>query len=362
MNKISRIVVSIFICILFVISIFQYSYAASDMDKPHVSSIILDKHQVKPGDTLKITMNIDDASDISTEPESDNKTFLYLKNGSSYTDLFYFTKQSNGVYTSVVTIPATYVNGYYFLSYLVVTDVEGNEYNTYSYSDFPTVYFEVTGASSDESAPVVKAIEIDKHSAVPGDQVTITLEISDENELDLDMFNSYLYLKNDGYESAPFVFERIASRRYKATRTIDNTYLNGRYQFSELSLTDLAGNNYLNTDPSSFSEIYIDITGASDDRSEPEVGSMTIDNHDVKLGDSVTITSELIDDSNIEDNSIRHYLILKNGTFYSEMFLFEQLEGNTYAATIPITEDYYDGTYVPDYYIVSDIKIGRAHV
>ena len=69
--------------------------------------------------------------------------------------------------------------------------------------------FTVKSASKDRKAPVIKKISINKNTVSPGAKVTITCEIQDDSELNLDPERSYLYMKNKSQISQPFVFVKI---------------------------------------------------------------------------------------------------------------------------------------------------------
>ena len=111
----------------------------------------------------------------------------------------------------------------------------------------------MTGASSDKDAPEIKSLEISAHDAVVGDVITVTAEVEDASELD-----SYFSIAMTNGSSAQYAnFKKQESGKYEASFIVTDTYINGTYSLSWISVSDVLGNGGLVSGASSkYPQIY----------------------------------------------------------------------------------------------------------
>lgn len=325
---------------------------AADSEPPSVSSLILDKHNVKPGDSITITCNATDNVKIA-------EAVLTFHKGDHYTELISLSDQGKNTYKAVYKIPDTLVNGTYNLGYFSVSDTSGNQYVTYNPYDYPNMYFTVSDSSGDVSSPKVVSLSSDKEAVVPGDQVTLTCVVEDDSDLDTEITETYLYMENNGHYSLPFLFEKESKGVYTATQTIPSTYLNGTYRVSELVLTDLYGNTFRGGEE--FSDVSFEVSGASGDSTAPVVLSAFADPVDVQAGDTVSFYLQVADDSAISLSPLRTYLTVSSGWFQSKVISFEQLEDGTLYGEITVDPSFRNGAYSLQILSISDV-IGNTTV
>ena len=315
----------------------QMTFAA-DTQPPKVTSLKLNKNLVSPGDKITITCKIKDASKIK-------KAVISFRNGDHYTKDITLKEKKPGVFKATYKVPKTLINGTYCLGYLYVRDSKKNEYVTYDPNDFRQAYFRVTGASQDKTPPVVKSLTIDKTKVSPGDQVTVRLEIEDENKLDTSIESSYLYLKNGSLLSKPFLFVKKSKSVYIATQTIPKTYVNGTYKISELVLTDTAGNTFSSKKKSELPELKFTVKGASKDKTAPVVKKLSFDKRKVKVGDTIHLTLRYKDDSAISLKRLNSYILFTNGVSRTGLITFKKKSDGVLEAEIPVTSSFLKGTY-----------------
>lgn len=334
------------LCLLLAGTVFPQMVFAADRTPPKVSTLKLNTHEVKPGDTIKISCKATDDSEIT-------ELVLNFRNGDYYTQNISLVKTSSGAYAGKYKVPKTLVNGMYSLGYFSVQDKAGNKYQTYDPNDFPGMYFMVTNGSKDKTPPKIRSISFDKKTVAPGDLVTVTLKISDSSGINTDLSESYLYLSNKGHLSEPFVFENKGSGVFTASQLIPNTYINGLYSISEIVLTDKAGNVFIGG--SSYAKFGFTVKKASKDRKAPEILKVALNKTSLKAGDTLKVSLKVADDSAISLERLDTYLVFKCGGYRSKVIAFKDAGNGVISGKLKIDSSFLNGTYTIDILRVSDV-------
>ena len=209
-------------------------YATSDIDKPVMTSITIDKRSVTVGDEVTVTATIEDNSSIRF-------AHLVLQNGQYNSDYIYLESQDDGTYKGSIRISSNYHDGKYTLGWYDIADVAGNEYMEWNFDIHPEIYFVVTGCSNDVDKPELTSIEIDKRSATVGDEVTVTATIEDDSNIRF----AHLVFQNGQYNSDYVYLELQGDGIYKGSFIITNNYHNGKYLLGWYDIADVAGNECL---------------------------------------------------------------------------------------------------------------------
>ena len=120
---------------------FHVEGASGDIDDPVITGLSIDQTSATVGDTVNVTLTVNDENDLASGPLS---TYMTFRNGSFYSGLNYFTKTGDGVYTASIPITNSFVDGTYYFEYLKCTDVIGN-YTVAGPKDYPQVKFRISG-------------------------------------------------------------------------------------------------------------------------------------------------------------------------------------------------------------------------
>ena len=162
---------------------------------------------------------------------------------------------------------------------------------------------------SDVTAPEFKSISVDKKVVKPGDKVTISIDMIDnQSGIDLDR-EVYIEIggENSNQLSSPELLYNEESKKYEFTIEIDGTMPNGIYSISEIYVFDKAGNSasfgVYGENPTDLSdanfEVVDNINGYED-----LIKSVNIDNKKPKFGDTINISVELTNNSYIGELEI----------------------------------------------------------
>ena len=128
--------------------------------------------------------------------------------------------------------------------WLMVYDVHdnGKAYKFQSISDpyyNPDLKFVVSGAQTDNAAPVVESIELDKTDVTVGDVVTITVKITDESGVKGTPSIGYY---SDSSPTYTTILTKQGNDIYKGTIAITDQLANGEYYIQWLMVRDIYGN------------------------------------------------------------------------------------------------------------------------
>ena len=198
-----------------------------------------------------------------------------------------------------------------------------------------------------------KSFKINKTKATIGDTVTISLEITDNIEMNY----AYIYYelpitqKNKSIQ----LTKNNSTGRYEAKIKIDKNCEAGIWKITYISATDKAFNQtkvynskgkYKNQAPKEdLSKGNITVTGTNPDLEAPNINvkSLKIDKTKVTIGDTVTVSLEITDNSGIEYAFIHYTTPI---TQKSESYrLIKNKSTGKYEAKIKIDENYEKGVW-----------------
>ena len=201
-------------------------------------------------------------------------------------------------------------------------------------------------AHGDKTGPELVSFSIDKTLVEVGDVITFTAEINDSSTIYYAEFQFKC-----GADWHNVYLDHVGGNTYTGTLTITDTFVNGTYSISRISIQDYAENyadassNVVFVVDDSDSDIVLD----PDDTTAPELASFTLDKTNVKVGDVITFTAEIIDSSTIYYAEFQ----FKCGADYHNVFL-ENVGGNTYSGTLVITDSFVSGTYSISWISIQD--------
>lgn len=220
-----------------------------DREKPVIKSITIDKNRqmVKAGETVTIKVKVDEV----TPNSSMSVRFSPQASGISYLSKTLYLNSSTMEYTGTINITQDSYPTKWELTYLSVSDVSGN---TASLSDFredwnttrPWYYtVDPQGYLDDRKAPVIESITIDKNGqwVYPGDTVTLTVKVDDENPLST--AEAYFYPQVSyvsSYQRMTLHYNADA-REYRGTISITNDTYPCEWMLTNVTVSDAKGHS-----------------------------------------------------------------------------------------------------------------------
>ncbi|MGQ7354743.1 hypothetical protein ACTGXY_07915 [Streptococcus suis] len=346
-----------------------------DRTAPKLVSYTLDKTEYQAGETVTLTIDSDDESNLSNVSSklisSDGTQSLYFSSSN-------FEKLANGLYRSVLTgsIPENRPSDVYYIEYIYLGDEIGNIVNYYDSSKntwaehtFAPLSMTVTGTVTDRTAPKLVSYTLDKTEYQAGETVTLTIDSDDESNLS--NVSSKL-ISSDGTQSLYFSssnFEKLANglNRSVLTGSIPENRPSDVYYIEYIYLGDEIGNivNYYDSSKNTWAEhtfapLSMTVTGTVTDRTAPKLVSYTLDKTEYQAGETVTLTIDSEDESNLSNVSSK--LISSDGTqsLYFSSSNFEKLANGLYRSVLTgsIPENRPSDVYYIEYIYLGD-EIGN---
>ena len=226
----------------------------ADVEAPtiNIDSLKIDKTEATIGDTITISIEITDNSEID---------YAYISYEMPITQKdksYQLTKNNNtGKYETKITIDENYEEGLWKITYISATDSasntkylnnsKGKYASSDSKEDMSKGNFTVTGTNADVEAPNInaKSLKNDKTEATIGDTVTVSLEITDNSEIEYAFI--YYTMPITQIDKSYKLKKNNSTGKYEVKITIDESFQEGLWKISYISATDSASNTkYLN--------------------------------------------------------------------------------------------------------------------
>ncbi|RRR53255.1 LPXTG cell wall anchor domain-containing protein [Streptococcus suis] len=230
-----------------------------DRTAPELVSYTLDSAEYKAGDTVTLSVEVSDESELNYVGASFSalatKQSLFL--GSS--DI---KKLANGNYQVTLTdvIPENRPSDVYKLSYINLADRVGNTIirNTSEhYSDrIEPISLSVIGTETDIHPPQLISYSLDSIEYKAGDTVTLSVEVSDESELNyVGASFSALATKQSLFLGSSDI-KKLANGNYQVTLTdvIPENRPSDVYKLSYINLADRVGNTIIRNTSEHYSD------------------------------------------------------------------------------------------------------------
>ena len=231
--------------------------------------------------------------DVNKEPVI-NINEIILKVGDRFNPLEYVNAIDNedGDITSKVEVIESTVNinkeGIYKVVYKV-TDSEGAS----AIKETKVTVIEAV----DVTPPELKGLSVDKKVVKPGDKVTISIDMID-NQSGIDWIEVEMGGENSNQLALSELSYNEESKKYEFTIEIDGTMPNGIYSIFYIGTQDKAGNYASFENPTDLSladfKVVDSINGYQD-----LIKSVTIDKRKPQIGDTINISIELANNSYI---------------------------------------------------------------
>ena len=219
-----------------------------DGDKPVIKSITIDKNgqMVKAGETVTIKVKVDEKN-----PSSSMRVYFYPKDsGASGIYAYLYLNKNTMEYTGSINISQNIRPAKWELTSLSLSDTNGNSTSLSDFRpDWDTSrpwYFNVDpeGYLNDTEAPVIESITIDKNGQLvyPGDNITITVKVKEENPDTMAYAYFYPQVSNvSSYQTVSLVYYADTEEYKGFIRITDDTYP-CEWMLTDLVIGDLKGN------------------------------------------------------------------------------------------------------------------------
>ena len=224
-----------------------------DKQKPVIKSITIDKNgqMVKVGEKVTVKVKVEE------ENPSSSMTVYFTPQasgiGSNYCSLS--LNKNTMEYTGTINITRDTYPTKWELTSISLSDANGNSTSLTDFqADWNTTrpwYYNVDpeGYLDDTKAPVIESITIDKNGewVYPGDTVTITVKVDEENPSNTGTAYFYPQVSNVSSSHRITLYYNDDTKEYKGTISItDNTYP-CEWMLTELYVSDIKGHyTYLN--------------------------------------------------------------------------------------------------------------------
>ncbi len=221
-----------------------------DAEKPIIESITIDKNgqMVKAGEKVTIKVKVKEKN-----PNSSMRIRFYPQAGGSYNYTYLYLDKDTMEYTGSINITSSTYPTKWELDYLSLSDVNGNSTSLSDFqADWNTTrpwYYTVDPdgyrpANVDTKSPVIESITIDKNGewVYPGDTVTITIKVDEENPYDTAYADFYPQVTNVSSSNRVYLRYNADTKEYKGTISItDNTYP-CEWMLTDVQVRDNRGN------------------------------------------------------------------------------------------------------------------------
>ena len=255
----------------------------SDIKPPtiEVDSLKVDKTEVKPGDTVKISVKASDDmsgirhfSIIYTAPITGKNVEIFME----------YNNQTNR-YEKNIYIDEQMEDGLYKISQVYLKDNQNNEVwignsdiNSYrdNLEDLSAGNFKVIGTKADIKPPKidVNSLKVDKTEVKPGDTVKISVKASDDMS-GIRHFSIIYTAPITGKNVEIFMEYNNQTNRYEKNIYIDEQMEDGLYKISQVYLKDNQNN-----------EVWIgnsDINSYRDNLEDLSAGNFNVQNNDINI-------------------------------------------------------------------------------
>jgi hypothetical protein len=321
----------------------------ADMTPPTVNSVTVDKTEARPGDKVKVSLDVtDDKSGVASvyvEMRGSNRGYLSKEA---------ILNSTTNKYEATFTIGETTRPGTWSISSINVGDKEEN-YKYYPNDeenlDLSPANFTVINENIDIVPPTLKSVTVDKKEAAPGEEVKVSVNASDDQS-GIEQIYISLYGSQGGNLRKKAEYN-LETKKYEATFQITDTTKPGTWKISYINITDKAGNEiYQESEEFDFSGSEFTVTNPNADMTAPTVNSVTVDKTEAHPGDKVKVSLDVTDDKSGVESVYVEMRGSNRGYFSKEAALNSTT--NKYEATFTIGETTRPGTWSISSIDVSD--------
>ncbi|WP_226643185.1 hypothetical protein [Mesobacillus subterraneus] len=271
----------------------------ADVTNPVFESISVDKVDVTPGDTVKISVKASD--DIGIK-----RVFLYYYTPvtNKIIDVSMSYNTAANAFEGFITIPDNFEEGSYKVQRVSIYDTSDNRITLYGYEspNLNTGWFNVTGTSgADITKPVFQSIYVDNSKSTFGDSVKVHIKAIDDVGIKRVFLYYYTPITNKLMD-VPMIYNNQTDT-YEGSINIASSFEHGIYKVQRVSIYDTSDNRitlYGNETPALGSGQF-DVFSESN---PPTFSGLSINKNTVENGEYIKFQVAASDDTNLQDGSI----------------------------------------------------------
>jgi hypothetical protein len=162
------------------------------------------------------------------------------------------------------------------------------------FSNFSGFIASAAGSEPDVTPPNLRSISVDKQKTIPGDVVTVELDVTDTSA-GVETVNVLFTGANRGYFEQDAIYDE-SKRKYVTKLSITPDSKPGTYSLNSIHLEDKNGNeDTLYEEENDFSHAGFTIINEDSDITPPLVKGISVDKLSAKPGETVTISLDVTD-------------------------------------------------------------------
>ncbi len=277
----------------------------ADVAKPTLESISVDKRAATAGDTVKVSVKASD--DVGVD-----HVYLYYKTPitqrSFKVSMSYNANQN--AYEGSIPITNNTESGVFKVDYMLIYDTTGNStYVTYGQdpqNQLPNAEFTISGTSgADITKPTFESISVDKKDVTFGDSVKVSVKASDDVGVD----RVYLYYKTPITKKSFKVSMNYnpAQNVYEGSIPIMDNFESGVYKVDYMIIYDTTGNStYVSYAQDPQGKLPNSEFRVFTEANPPSFSKLSIDKNVAEAGDSVQLTLDASDDTNLKSGTVTY--------------------------------------------------------
>ncbi len=277
-----------------------FASAAADTTAPviDISTLKVSKKDVKPGDTVRISLKVTDNVKVSSviltlsSPQTEKSEFCNMKYDISSDKYIYDFNITNNT-----------ESGLWRINYISCSDSSSNNSKYFNSkmttvltpnADLSSADFKVSNTNADTTAPVIdiSTLKVSKKDVKPGDTVRISLKVTDNVKVS----SVILALSSPQTEKSEFCNMKydISSDKYIYDFNITNNTESGLWRVNYISCSDSSSNNskYFNSKMTTVLTPNADLSAADFNVSATEKPTEERYDFEVALGSTLSLSYE----------------------------------------------------------------------
>ncbi|WP_192875234.1 G5 domain-containing protein, partial [Trichococcus alkaliphilus] len=292
-------------------------------------SVKVSQTSVTAGDTVIVSANITDDVGVTYGAVS------YQSPTGLWSSVELFKNETSGLYEGRINVDASTQSGEWKFGGIVARDAAGNSLYIRSYDcDFSAAGFTVTTDGNDVTNPIidVSSIKVSQPSAVPGDTITVSANLTDNVGVTL---GRAFYKDPTGSLTSVNLFKNEITGFYEGMIAVDEGTFSGNWILASIDAYDAAGNvtshykGEVNLSAANFT-----ISGTLNVVSPPVIDgtSINVSQKSAIPGNLITVSAKLTDDADVREVLAMYYSPTEviSGTILSKNEISGLFEGTIY--------------------------------
>ena len=295
----------------------------------HTESVKVSQKSATVGDTVIVSANITDDVGVTYGVVS------YQSPTGLWTSVELFKNETSGLYEGTINIDASTQSGDWKLLTIVAKDAAGNSMYIRSYDcDFSAADFTVTPDGNDVTNPIidVSSIKVSQPSAVPGDVITVSANLTDDSGVTL---GRAFYKDPTGSLISVNLLKNEINGLYEGAIPVERWDYSGNWSLASITAYDAAGNEAtLSKGEVDLSAANFIVSGTLNVVSPPVIDetSITVSQKSAVPGDLITVSAKLTDNTDVSEVFACYYSPTEviTGTILSKNEISGLYEGTIY--------------------------------